>query len=286
MSYWQAVWLGIVQGVTEFLPVSSSGHLALFSMITGRETPGGLTFDIMLHIGTLFAVFIAFWGDIKSIISAFFAMLADLFFGRRSLTDPDVRRMILLLGIALIPLFMLILFRDFADRTRSPLIIGMALIVTGCLLKISDYYQNGTRNERTTKKRDALLVGWMQACAALIPGLSRSGSTISTGLFRGMSREFAFKFSFLLSIPTIMAATAFELASLLREPPANPDHTLANIWMQGLIGIAVAAFVGYLAIVLLRRLMRGKGFGAFAYYCWVVGGLVIGAVLLGYLNAL
>ncbi|MCL2547250.1 MAG: undecaprenyl-diphosphate phosphatase [Oscillospiraceae bacterium] len=287
MSYLQAIILGIVQGLTEFLPVSSSGHLALAEMITGHETPGGLTFDVMLHIGTLFAVCVAFWSDIKAVTVEFCKMVWLLVRRKRSLREPPARRMVKLLIIALLPLPLLALpfFREAAGYTmRSPFIIGLALLVTGTLLRIADRAPQGKKTEMTTRWYDAFLIGVVQLIAGIFPGLSRSGSTISTGIMRDYNRTYAFRFSFLLSIPTVLAATVFEVYEWVTMTPDHPRYyttpAFSGIWGQALVGIIVSAIVGYFAIALLRRLVRNKQFGAFSYYCFAVGGFaIIGAIV-------
>jgi len=279
MSFIDAIILGIVQGLTEFLPVSSSGHLALYEMVTGRATPGGLAFDVILHIGTLAAVCVAFWNDLKAVTSEFIKLVWLLICRKRSLREPPARRMVKLIIISLLPLPLLIFFRDAADVMRSPIIIGFALLVTGTLLLSADRAPDGKKTEMTTRWYDALIIGIVQLTAAIFPGLSRSGSTISTGLMRGFNRTYAFRFSFLMSIPTVFAATIFELYEWLTMTADHPRYyatpALSSIWGQAIVGVFIAGVVGYFAIALLRMLVKSKKFGGFAYYCFAVGGLAI-----------
>lgn len=268
MSWWISLLLGLVQGLTEFLPVSSSGHLAIFQSLFGvAELQQSLLFDVLLHVGTLVAVCAAFHKDIAELINAFFSLLSVS--GRQDEQSRPARRMLFMLLIATVPLLVAVFFEDYVGVLSDNLIfVGCALIGTGLLLYIADRIKPGKKNEKTALVSDAALVGIMQVIA-VIPGLSRSGSTISAGLMRGFDRQFAIKFSFLMSIPAVLGATLLELGKALSEG-ITPQEFLVYI-----PGMLAAGVTGYLAITLVKRLAAKGKFGAFAYYCAAVGLITI-----------
>lgn len=266
MPIWQALLLGLIQGLAEFLPISSSGHLALAQLLFGLED-GMLLFDVALHIGTLAAVFVVFWGDIKALVSSGVALFQPS--RRREAAKRPHTRLILLIVIALLPLLVGILFKGKIEELMSnALYIGIALVVTAIVIKLTDYIKPGKKNERSASVTDAVVVGVMQA-AALTPGLSRSGMTISGGLLRGFDRDFAFRFSFLLSIPAILGATLLEVVDAVQE---GFDMALL---LPMLLGAAVAAITGYIALLLLRKVLISKRFSWFAWYCLAAGAVTI-----------
>ena len=271
MSYLTAVLLGLVQGVTEFLPVSSSGHLAIAEQLLNLQGASNVPdfFDVLLHLGTLVAVFAAYWDDIRDMIVEFFAGIGDL--ARHSTPNPvpPARRLILLIIVGTLPLFVMVPFRRFFSSLGDNMyFIGGALIVTGILLFVSDRVHHGRKTEKTATLLDALLVGLGQA-VALCPGISRSGMTITTGCFAGFERRFAVCFAFLLSIPAVIGANILSLRDALE---AGIDGASLPAY---LVGVAVAAVSGYACIRLLRYIADKGRFGAFAYYCWVVGALTL-----------
>ena len=271
MSYLTAVLLGLVQGVTEFLPVSSSGHLAIAEQLLNLQGASNVPdfFDVLLHLGTLVAVFAAYWDDIRDMIVEFFAGIGDL--ARHSTPNPvpPARRLILLIIVGPLPLFVMVPFRRFFSSLGDNMyFIGGALIVTGILLFVSDRVHHGRKTEKTATLLDALLVGLGQA-VALCPGISRSGMTITTGCFAGFERRFAVCFAFLLSIPAVIGANILSLRDALE---AGIDWASLPAY---LVGVAVAAVSGYACIRLLRYIADKGRFGAFAYYCWVVGALTL-----------
>ena len=271
MSYLTAVLLGLVQGVTEFLPVSSSGHLAIAEQLLNLQGASNVPdfFDVLLHLGTLVAVFAAYWDDIRDMIVEFFAGIGDL--ARHSTPNPvpPARRLILLIIVGTLPLFVMVPFRRFFSSLGDNMyFIGGALIVTGILLFVSDRVHHGRKTEKTATLLDALLVGLGQA-VALCPGISRSGMTITTGCFAGFERRFAVCFAFLLSIPAVIGANILSLRDALE---AGIDWASLPAY---LVGVAVAAVSGYACIRLLRYIADKGRFGAFAYYCWVVGALTL-----------
>ena len=264
MSIWISLLLGIVQGATEFLPVSSSGHLAILShLLDVEEMRGNLLFDVLLHVGTLGAVFAAFYKDIAEVCVGFFSLFSAG--KRKSEQGRPARRLLLLLILATVPLIIAVFFERYVGVLADNLLfVGAALIVTGLLLYIADRIKPGRKNEKTALVSDAAVVGLMQV-VAVIPGLSRSGSTISTGLMRGFDRKFAVKFSFLMSIPAVMGATLLELRKAFSEGVAAEEFLIF------LPGMLAAGVVGYFAIVLIKKLADAGRFGVFAYYCAAVG---------------
>ena len=271
MSYLTAVLLGLVQGVTEFLPVSSSGHLAIAEQLLNLQGASNVPdfFDVLLHLGTLVAVFAAYWDDIRDMIVEFFAGIGDL--ARHSTPNPvpPARRLILLIIVGTLPLFVMVPFRRFFSSLGDNMyFIGGALIVTGILLFVSDRVHHGRKTEKTATLLDALLVGLGQA-VALCPGISRSGMTITTGCFAGFERKFAVRFAFLLSIPAVIGANILSLKDAI---DAGIDWASVPAY---LVGVAVAAVSGYACIRLLRYIAEKGRFGAFAYYCWAVGALTL-----------
>ena len=262
--------MGILQGIAEFLPISSSGHLALFQYFFGMEDfeSSQMFFTVMLHFGTLISVFVYYWHDIIDMIREFFLGIGSLFTrrgGRESGQVPEARRLVLLIIVATLPLFAVLPFQDAIDTlSKNVFFVALALVATGFVLFFSDRLARGRKTARTATVVDALLVGCAQAVGTL-PGVSRSGSTISAGMMRGYDRTFAVRFSFLMSLPAVLGATLVELKHAL---DAGIDLTLLPMI---LVGVAVAAVVGFFAIKLVNVLASKGKFGKFAYYCWAVG---------------
>ena len=271
MTFLSSFLLGLVQGIAEFLPISSSGHLAIAQNLLGMSDAGTVLefFDVLLHLGTLVAVFVAYWADIKDMVLEFFRGAGDLIHHSTPNPVPPARRLILLIILGTLPLFVVLPVKDAVQSlSNSMVFIGAALIVTGVLLFVSDRVKKGRKNERTATWLDVLIVGLGQAIATM-PGISRSGMTITTGCFVGFERKFAVRFSFLLSIPAVLGANILSLADA-----AKAGINWAEVPVY-LVGVVTAAVVGYLCIRLLRFIAdRGK-FGAFAYYCWAVGVLTL-----------
>ncbi len=276
MSYLTAVLLGLVQGVAEFLPISSSGHLAIAEQLLNLQGASNVPefFDVLLHLGTLVAVFIAYWDDIRDMIVEFFAGIGDLAHHSTPNPVPPARRLILLIIVGTLPLFVMVPFRHFFSSLGDNMyFIGGALIFTGILLFVSDRVHHGRKTEKTATMLDALLVGIGQA-VALCPGISRSGMTITTGCFAGFERKFAVRFAFLLSIPAVIGANILSLKDAI---DAGIDWASVPAY---LVGVAVAAVSGYACIRLLRYIADKGRFGAFAYYCWAVGALTLALTIL------
>ena len=279
MDIWSAIFLGIVQGLAEFLPISSSGHLSvlqnLFHMNSLEE--GHLFFDVLLHLGTLVSIFICYWSDIKAIVREVFIVLR----GGRNVTGERISgplpaaRLFLMLVIATLPLVLIVPINGLIEELYyQSWFIGVAFMLTGCLLFVSDKMTPGHKTEKNMRIRDALIIGCCQ-CVATIPGLSRSGTTITAGIATGLDRGFAMRFSFLLSIPAVLGANVLSIVDAIRE---GFDASLLPIY---LVGMLAAVISGIGAILLMKLISRKSKFGFFTYYCWAAG--IITLVLsLGY----
>lgn len=269
MTYLSSFLLGLVQGVAEFLPISSSGHLSIAQNLLHIDTAVPEFFDVLLHLGTLVAVFAAYWRDICDMVVELIRGVGDLAHGTTPRQVPPARRMILLVIVGTLPLFAVLPIHKKVQALGSNMVfIGAALVVTGFLLFACDLVRKGRKTERSATLLDVLVVGIGQAIATL-PGISRSGMTITAGCFVGFERKFAVRFSFLLSIPAVLGANILSLADAIK---------VGIVWAEVpmyLVGVATAAVVGYACIRLLRLVAEKGRFGAFAYYCWAVGLLTL-----------
>lgn len=254
MNLLEAVLLGALQGATEFLPVSSSGHLVLAQHLLGISQPG-IIFDVTLHLGTLLAIVIYFWSDVLGLCTCLW---------RRDPQAVGERRLLTLLLAGSIPTAIVgLTFKDQVEGMfENPQLVAAMLLVTGTLLFIADRYRPGTRREGSLTVTDAVLTGIAQG-AAIIPGISRAGSTIVALLLRGVSGETAARFSFLLSIPAVAGA------ALLSARDAGQLST--SELPTYLAGAGAALLVGLLAIHLLLGVLRRRRLGWFAIYCWLLG---------------
>lgn len=271
MTILEGILQGILQGLTEFLPVSSSGHLSLFQHFFGLDGEGAATMTIVFHLGTLVAVFIAFWGKIKDLIFEAFRMLRDIFTGKfKWKTMNPERRMIMMIIVSILPLFGFYIFKDFfkgLEEDTDILVEGFAFLYTSALLFLSTKVGGGKKTAGETTVPAALTIGVFQGIA-LVPGISRSGSTISAALFTGMKREDAVEYSFILGIPVILASAVVELGD------ASSAEISANL-LPLLIGFAAAAVSGYFAIRLIKMLVVNDKFRIFAWYTLALGIVVI-----------
>ena len=261
-----AIVLGMVQGVAEFLPISSSGHLSLLQHFFGMEELDTL-YNILLHFATLIAVCVVYWRDVVDMIVEFFRGIASLFSrqGGRG-NPPEGRRLVLLVILGTLPLFLILPFDDMVEGLgANPVFVSAMLLVTGCILFLSDRYGGGRKTVRTATVRDVLLVGVAQG-AATIPGLSRSGTTISAGMALGFDRNFAVRYSFLMSLPAVFGATLLKVVKVAKSGVLD-----TNLLPMYLTGMVVAGVVGYFSIRLVKLLADKGKFGRFAYYCWIVG---------------
>ena len=271
MSLLSSILLGLIQGVAEFLPISSSGHLAIAEHLLGMSGASDIPefFDVLLHLGTLVAVFAAYWGDIRDMILEFFCGVSDLVHHSTPNPVPPARRLILLIIVGTLPLFVILPVKDRVEGLADNMyFVAGALLVTGCLLYASDRMKKGRKTEKTATLVDVLLVGAGQAIATC-PGISRSGTTITAGCFVGFERKFAVRFSFLLSIPAILGANILSLKDAVEAGIHWPDVPVY------LVGVLVAAVVGYACIRLLKMIADKGKFGFFAYYCWLAGVLTL-----------
>ncbi len=271
MELWEAIVLGIIQGLTEFLPVSSSGHLVLGQYFLGIKGPQ-LFFDIMLHIGTLGAVIAIFWRDIGDIIISLF--------GREPKPRIDTSYTITKTYGRLFALFIIIgsvataivalPFKKYIEGLfGSPLVVSCMLLITGFILWSSGKFHRTNVKDDRLNFINALIIGITQGIATL-PGISRSGTTISTAIMLGVRRNEAARYSLLLSIPAILGAALLDLKDI-----NSVDIPVSVI----IVGMVVSFIVGYLAIKFLLRVLKSGKFSRFAYYCWAIG--IIG--ILGYI---
>ena len=270
MSVIMSLFLGLVQGIAEFLPISSSGHIAILqNLFSGNNRSGSnMFFDVLLHLGTLISVCAVYRADIKSMISDgvdFIRARSDADQGEPVTLKPHARTLLFVI-IGTVPMLIAVFFIGAVSILFSKIgFIGFALIITGGLLFVSDkLIKRGNKTEKTMTVVDALIIGLAQA-VAIIPGLSRSGTTIVVGLSRGLSGSFAVRFSFLLSIPAVFAAMIVEIVRAIR---GGVDFSLLPTYLAGFV---IAVVVGFFAIQVISRLISKSGFGKFAYYCWGIG---------------
>ena len=270
MSYLETMILGLVQGVAEFLPISSSGHLTMFQYFFGMEEPDNLL-NVLLHFATLVAVCVYYWRDVTGMVYEFFLSLRALFCRKyRTQPVPEARRLVWLVVLGTLPLFLVLPIKDHVERIGgSPAVVSCVLLVTGCILFISDRMAKGKKTAATARKRDVLLVGVAQGIAT-VPGLSRSGTTIAAGMALGFERSFAVRYSFLMSLPAVLGATVLEVKDVVEMGGVD-----AGLMPKYLLGMAVAGIVGYFSIRLVNLLAAKGKFGAFAYYCWGAGALFL-----------
>ncbi len=279
MTIWEAILQGLIQGATEFLPVSSSGHLSLFQHFTDASGGEAVITTLALHIGTLFAVFIAFRQKIWALVLEALSLLKDIFTGRFKWKEMNGnRRMICMIVISILPLLVFYIFRHFFTAVSSDndiMVEGICFLYTAAILTIGDRCsrraaeKGGGKSAGETTVTDALVIGFFQG-VALLPGVSRSGSTISAGLMSGQKREDAVEYSFILGIPVILAGALSEVLDMGGISGMSID------WIPLLIGMIVAAVSGYFAISLIKWLMKSDRFGIFAVYTLILGIAVTG----------
>lgn len=260
--------MGIIQGIGEFLPISSSGHLALASSFFGFTADEMPAFDVLLHLGTLLAVFIVYRRDIFPLIPAFFTMMKKVFQRKFKLTEYTVtERFVICIIVATLPLVLLAVLglEDRIDMIKNyPAAVGGILIFNGIVLMISDKLSQGSVNGTNVKPKSAFIVGICQMFATL-PGLSRSGSTITGGLLCNYDRQYAVKFSFILSIPAILGSAVMKVDDL------TSASISADQWINYGIGMLFAAVFGFMAMKFIIYVSKKSNFTYFAYYCFAVG---------------
>ena len=275
MDIIQAIIIGLVQGLTEFLPVSSSAHLIFIQHALGVGSD--MTFDVILHVGTLVAVIAFFFKDIALMIYAFILSIKDLLTGKfiQGLREESYKRLAWYVILGTIPIGLVgVLFNNTIESIFQGVNIpAFFLLITGTLLYVSQRINPGNTTQENLTLKESIILGCGQAIA-ILPGLSRSGTTIATGLTLGLDKEFAAKFSFLLSIPAIVGAAVVEIK----------DLTLTDVNLIAyIVGFIIAAISGYLAIKFLIQLIQKRSLDIFAYYCWIVGIIIlIGCLIFGW----
>lgn len=273
--------MGVVQGLTEFLPVSSSGHLGLIKGLFGADVGESILFDVLLHVATLISIIAVFYKDVFKLVIEFGGMVKDIFANiaalGRSLSggrSPQYvriisnlhRKFVLMLIISTIPTGIIGVFmKDIVEYTSSNLLVtGICLICTGLILALSDFLADGDKKLKEANNWDAFAVGTAQGVATL-PGLSRSGITIVAGLLCGMDRKFAAKYSFIMSIPAVLGALILELFDLGSEAVTAGDVGCY------IVGMLIAAVIGFFALTFIMKIVVSRYFKYFAYYCGLIG---------------
>lgn len=261
----------VVQGLTEFLPVSSSGHLSVVQHITGVDGEAALILSLVLHLGTLLAVFIAFWGTIWGMIKEFFLTIRDIFTGKFSWKNMNGnRRMMFMVIIATVILVPFYFVQDFFTARQGDgdiVFEGVAFMFTALLLFLSDKFGHGTRTAEQMTVKDAVTVGLFQV-VALFPGVSRSGSTTAGGLLSGLEKQTSVTFAFILGIPAILGGSVLEIGDALKS-----DMELD--WLMLGLGFVISAVVGILSIKLVSWLVKRDRYKIFGIYTAVLGVLCV-----------
>ena len=288
MTLVQAIFMGIIQGLTEFLPVSSSGHLALFKILFGVKTDTGMLFDVLLHVGTLAAICTVYYRDIAKLFVEGLCIVRDvilnigIFFrncffkasGRRNGGEAALlpyRKFVLLILVSTIPTGVIgYVGKNVVEQASEILLVpGICLILTGVLLLIADHAKEGEKLPKNVTYSNAFLIGISQGVATL-PGLSRSGTTITACLISGFNRKFAVKYSFIMSIPAILGAMVLELKDF--TPAAVPGLEISYY----AVGMVIAAVLGYICIKTMLFIVKKQKFIGFAIYCFIIGAVSIG----------
>lgn len=287
MNILKSILLGLVQGLTEFLPVSSSGHLAIFGKILGANLDSEIYFNVLLHLGTLIALIIVFHEDIWHMIQEFFQMLLIIFanfiiFIKRrrgdtkytyfKVVNSNYKKLVLMIIISTIPTGIIgLLGGDFTELATNTLwFVGICLMITSGLLMLADKRSNNTMKINKAKYSDAYFIGVAQGVATL-PGISRSGATIAAGMMLGFNKQLAIKYSFLMSIPAILGAVIVELGG-------NKSVVFGSANLPGyILGTITAAISGYFAIKFMLKLIKNKSYKGFSIYCIAAG--VVGIIL-------
>lgn len=273
MNIFEAIMQGIIQGLTEFLPVSSSGHLSLYQHFTGNSGEGALLFSAVLHLGTLVAVFTAFRKTIWELIKELGFMIKDIFTGKfkwKEMNPP--RRAIIMMIISLLMLIPFYIFKDFFEGVSedSDIIVeGICFLYTATILFFSDRCVKGNKKFGDITVKNAVTVGAFQG-VALLPGVSRSGSTISGGLFCGFERETAVQYSFIMGIPAILGGCLLQVKDAVDQKAMDIEP------LNFAVGFIVSAIVGICAIKMVNWLVKSDKFKIFAVYTLILGVVVIG----------
>ena len=271
MTFLQSIILGLVQGLAEFLPISSSGHLALLQNFFGIREDNVLVFTVLLHLGTLVSVFIIYWKDIVELVIELFKTIKDICTGKGlRINSSPTRRLGFMIIVATIPTTIIgLTLNDFFESLyASVIMIAVGLIFTGIILIVAERMGKSNKDVMEMKFSHAIFIGCMQGLA-IWPGISRSGSTLFGGLISGLERKFAVKFAFLISIPSI-------LGSVILETPAAIAQGM-DMSMLGpiIVGVVISALSGIFAIKAMIKVVSNKGLFGFSIYVWLVAAAVI-----------
>lgn len=271
MDVLSAIFQAIIQGLTEFLPISSSGHISLYQHFTGNDGEGALMFSAILHLGTLVAVFLVFYRQIFELILEFFSMIKDIFTRKFSIKNASgERRLIFMFIISTAMLLPFYIFKGFFEsfsEDSSILVEGICFLYTAAILFMADQTVKGNKKMTDLRYGDAATIGFFQS-VALLPGVSRSGSTISAGMFVGMRKDAAVSYSFILGIPAI-------LGGCLVEVKDGIGQQVEIGFLPCIIGFIVSAIVGTLSIKLVQMLIKSDKFKVFWIYTAALGTIVI-----------
>ena len=273
MTLFESVILGLVQGLAEFLPVSSSGHLAALQYIFGIDGSNVLTFTVMLHFGTLVAIFVVYWKDIVDLVKELFATIKDVCTGQGvQINKNDTRKLGFMIITASVPTAIIgLLLNDFFESLYSKMtVIGVCLIITGCGLFFAERYGGGKRTIKDMNFRNAFFIGLCQS-VAIMPGISRSGATMIGGLACKFDRAFAVRYAFLISIPSVLGAFLLEVPDAVKSVSDGTGMSLGVM----LAGVAVAAVSGYAAIKVMIKAVTNKKLIYFSVYTWIAGAALI-----------
>ncbi|MGP1442310.1 MAG: undecaprenyl-diphosphate phosphatase [Anaerovoracaceae bacterium] len=278
MTLIESMILGLVQGLAEFLPISSSGHLAVLQHMFGVDTDNVLMFTVMLHFGTLISIFFAYRHDIWDLLKELFALIKDIVTGQGiQMNKNETRRLGIMIVIATIPTAIIgLLFNDLFESFYSNItFIGVSLIITGTGLFFAENKGGGDKGVMEMSIFNALLIGVCQAIA-ICPGISRSGATMIGGLASRFERAHAVRFAFLISIPSVLGAFLMELSTVFKHAADGSGISLGIV----LAGITVAAISGYFAIKIMIKAVTDKKLIYFSFYTWIVGALLVGYSIL------
>ncbi|MDL2214489.1 undecaprenyl-diphosphate phosphatase [Clostridia bacterium OttesenSCG-928-O13] len=279
MGILDGVLMGFIQGATEFLPVSSSGHLSLYQYFTGNSGAGSLFFTMMLHLGTLAAVIAAYYEDLWAMVKEVGLIFKEIFSGQFTFkAQTPTRKLLYMLFWACVPMLLVLPIHSLVSRVSGDndiIIEGVCFLITSGLLFAACKAPRGKAGPMKMKAPHALVIGVMQG-VAVFPGISRSGSTISTGMVLGFDREFMVKFSFLLGIPAILGGVVVEIGDVAAE------KVEVSLWPL-FLGMLTAAVVGYACIRLIRWLVLGNKFIIFAWYTLALGAVVVVLGIVGHI---
>lgn len=271
MGYIEAIILGLVQGLAEFLPISSSGHLALLQDLFHVDAEKVLLFAVLLHLGTLVSVFIVYWKDIWELLVELVITIKDLCTGKGlRLDERPIRKLGIMIIVATIPTAVIgLLLNDFFEGLYTSMIaVGAGFLITGVIMFLAEKMSSANKGIEKMNFRNAIFIGLLQG-VAIYPGISRSGSTLVGGLTTGLKREFAVKFAFLISIPSILGSVILELPDAIK---AGTDPTLMGPIAAGVV---VAAVSGLFAIKTMIKIVSNKKLSYFSYYVWILGACTI-----------